>query len=175
MTAGPTRRVMLAASAALPLVALAGCRGVGALAPPPAPAPDVDVLTTVIAGEQLLIARYEAVLAVPRYRAAGLKATLEPLLAEHRAHLAQLRSRLIVPAGAARPSPSSPARRPSRPVVPGSESAAVAFLRAAELQASDALLSQLGKVPPSLAQLLASISASEATHAAWLQAGGPAG
>ena len=71
MTAGPTRRVMLTASAALPLVALAGCRGVGALAPPPAPAPDVDVLTTAIAGEQLLIARYEAVLAVPRYRAAA--------------------------------------------------------------------------------------------------------
>src|ERR1022692_40126 len=112
VTAGPTRRVMLTASAALPLVALAGCKGVGALAAPPAPAPDVDVLTAAIAGEQLLIARYEAVLAVPRDRAGGLAATLEPLLAQHRAHLAQLRSSLIVPPGAARPSPSPSARRP---------------------------------------------------------------
>jgi hypothetical protein len=166
---------MLTASAALPLFALAGCQGVGALAAPPAPAPDVDVLTAAIAGEQLMIARYEAVLAAPRYRAGSLPATLEPLLAEHRAHLAQLRSSLIVPTGAARPSPSPSARRPFRPVVPGTEPAAVALLRAAELHASDALLSSLVKVPPSLAQLLASISASEATHAARLQAGGPAG
>jgi hypothetical protein len=166
---------MLTASAALPLIALAGCNGVGALAAPPPPAPDVTVLTAAIAREQLMIARYEAVLAVPLDRAGGLAATLEPLLAEHRAHLAQLRSRLIVPPGAARPSPSPSARRPPRPVVPGTESAAVAFLRAAELHASDALLSRLGTVPPSLAQLLASISASEATHAARLQAGGLAG
>jgi hypothetical protein len=59
--------------------------------------------------------------------------------------------------------------------VPSKPSAVLDFLRAAELHASDALLSRLGTVPPSLAQLLASISASEATHAAMLQAGGSAG
>jgi hypothetical protein len=166
---------MLTASAALPLIALAGCKGVGALAAPPAPAPDVDVLTAAIAGEELMIARYEAVLAVPRDRAGGLAAALEPLLAQHRAHLAQLQSSLIVPPGAARPSPSPSPRRPPRPAVPSKPSAVLDFLRAAELHASDALLSRLGTVPPSLAQLLASISASEATHAAMLQAGGSAG
>ncbi len=113
MTAGPTRRVMLTASAALPLIAVAGCKGVGALATPPAPAPDVGVLKAAIAGEQLMIARYEAVLAGAAQRARGLTAALDPLLAEHRAHLAQLRSSLFVPAGAASPSPSRSAHRPA--------------------------------------------------------------
>jgi hypothetical protein len=58
--------------------------------------------------------------------------------------------------------------------VPAEPAAAVAFLRAAEQHASDALLSQLGLAPASLAQLLASISASEATHAAFLQSPGKA-
>ena len=172
MTAGPTRRVMLAASAALPLIVVTGCQGVGALAAPPSPAPDVGVLKAAIAGEELMIARYEAVLAGPARAAGGLTTALDPLLAEHRAHLAQLRSSLVVPAGAASPAPSRPAHRPGRPVVPAQPAAALAFLRGAEQHASDVLLSHLGTVPPSLAQLLASISASEATHAAILRPGG---
>lgn len=172
MTAGPTRRVMLTASAALPLIAVAGCKGVGALAAPPAPAPDVGVLNAAIAGEELMIARYEAVLAGASQHARSRTAVLEPLLAEHRAHLAQLWSSLSVPAGAASPSPSRRAARPAKPVVPGQPATALAFLRGAEQHASDVLLRHLGTVPPSLAQLLASISASEATHAAILQPGG---
>ena len=172
MTAGPTRRVMLTASAALPLIAVAGCKGVGALAAPPAPAPDVGVLKAAIAGEELMVARYEVVLAGASQHARGLTAVLEPILAEHRAHLAQLRSSLFVPAGAASPSPSRRAGRPAKPAVPGQPAAALAFLRGAEQHASDVLLSHLGTVPPSLAQLLASISASEATHAAILRPGG---
>jgi len=184
VAAGPTRRVMLAASAALPLIAVTGCKGVGALATPPVPGADVGLLKTAIAGEQLMIARYEAVLAPAHRSADGLAAILEPLLAEHHAHLAQLRSRLIVPAGAATASspPASPSatRRgepvaPRKPVVPATPAAAIAFLRAAEQVASNALLERLGVAPASLAQLLASISASEATHAAILAVGGNAG
>jgi hypothetical protein len=48
----------------------------------------------------------------------------------------------------------------------------LAALRAAERHASARLLDQLAAAPPSLAQLLASISASEATHAAILSAAG---
>jgi hypothetical protein len=172
VTAGPTRRGMLRASAALPLIAVAGCQGVGALAAPPAPAPDVGVLKAAIAGEELMMARYEAVLAGASQHARGGTAVLEPILAEHRAHLAQLRSSLFVPAGAASPGPSRRAGRPAKPVVPGQPAAALAFLRGAEQHASDVLLSHLGTVPPSLAQLLASISASEATHAAILRPDG---
>jgi hypothetical protein len=180
VTAGPTRRVMLAASAALPLIAVTGCEGIGALATPPAPGADVGLLKTAIAGEQLMIARYEAVLAPAHPRADGLAAILEPLLAEHHAHLAQLRSRLIVPAGAATaPSPAATRRgepvAPRKPVVPATPAAGIAFLRAAEQDASNALLERLGVAPASLAQLLASISASEATHAAVLAVGGTAG
>jgi hypothetical protein len=166
---------VLTASAALPLIAVAGCRGVGALAAPPAQAPDVGVLKAAIAGEELMIARYEGVLAGARHRDRGLAAALEPILAQHRAHLTQLRSSLVVPAGAATPAPSRSAARPGKPVGPGQPAAAFAFLRAAEQHASDVLLSYLGAVPASLAQLLASISASEATHAAVLRPGGRAG
>ncbi|HEY7145386.1 MAG TPA: hypothetical protein VH637_14180 [Streptosporangiaceae bacterium] len=169
MRADPSRRALLAAAAAVPLAA-AGCRGVGALAPPPRPAPDVAVLKAAIAGERQLIARYLDVAA--GQHAAGLADVLDPLLAEHRQHLAQLRGRLIVPRGAA--SASSPAHppAPSATASPASPAAALAALRRAEQQASAALLTGLSTVPPSLAQLLASISASEATHSAILRTAG---
>jgi hypothetical protein len=186
VTAEPTRRALLAASAALPLVAAAGCKGVGALAAPPAQAADVGMLKEAIAAEELMIARYQAVLAAP-HRARGLALVGETLLAEHRAHLAQLRSRLIVPAGTATasslPPPTGPGGHsgpgkhslPGGQAVPGRPAAAIVFLRAAEQHASDVLLSQLRIAPASLAQLLASISASEATHAAILAPGGQHG
>jgi hypothetical protein len=49
--------------------------------------------------------------------------------------------------------------------VPGTPPAALAYLRDAENAAADSLLAHLTAASPSLAQLLASISASEATHA----------
>jgi hypothetical protein len=176
VAAYPTRRVMLAAAAMLPLAAVSGCDGVDVLAAPPSPAADVTMLREAIAAEQLLITWYAAVLR-DAGKAGGtpaggspttLTAVLEPLLAEHRAHLAQLRSRLVVPAGsAAGPSPS---RRAAAPVVPGAGSAGVAFLRAAEQAAATDMLDRLRKAPGSLAQLFASISASEATHVPVLDA-----
>jgi hypothetical protein len=46
----------------------------------------------------------------------------------------------------------------------------VIALEEAEQAASDRLIGQLAALPPSLAQLFASIAASEATHVPYLQA-----
>jgi Ferritin-like domain len=171
VAAHPTRRVMLAAAAILPLAAVSGCGRVDVLAAPPPPAPDVTVLREAIAAEQLLITWYTAVLRDARNAGgspAALTAVLEPLLAEHRAHLSQLKSRLVVPAGSA--ASPSPTRRAATPTVPGAGSAGVAFLRDAEQAAAAAMLDRLRSAPGSLAQLYASISASEATHVPVLDA-----
>jgi len=170
--------VVLAAAAMLPLAAASGCDGADVLATPPQPAPDVALLRSAITAEQLMIARYANVLGDARNpgggtpagrgaAAAALTAALEPILAEHQAHLAQLRSRLVVPAGAA-PSPSE--RSPAAPAAPAAPGAAAAFLRSAEQAAAAAMLDRLPHVPASLAQLFASISASEATHVPVLDA-----
>jgi hypothetical protein len=159
------RRVLTAAAVALPLLA-AGCKGVGALGTPPKPAADVAVVQDAITGESYLIARYGAVLAaVP-----ALAAELHPLLAQHHEHLARLRARLIIPKGA-RPTPS-PKHSPRVPPVPGTAAAALGYLHDAENAAAAATLAHLERATPSLAQLLASISASEATHALLLSAHG---
>jgi len=164
VAAHPTRRVVLAAAAALPLAIASGCDGADVLAAPPSPAPDVGLLRAAITAEQLMIARYSAVLA--RARGAGtpaaLAAALEPLAAEHRAHFAQLRSRLIVPPPSRGGAPS-PSGKPAQPA-PAPGGAALAFLRAAEQAAATAMLDRLPRASASLAQLFASISASEATH-----------
>ncbi|HEV2243789.1 MAG TPA: ferritin-like domain-containing protein [Streptosporangiaceae bacterium] len=164
--ADPTRRAVIAAAAALPLVAVSGCNGVDVLASPPRQAADVGLLQAAIAAEQLLVTQYAAVLRGLTGSGAGasaaLTAALEPLLGQHQAHLAELRSRLIVPAGSASPSPAARATR--TPVVPAAPAAAVAFLRAAEQAAATAMLGRLPGASASLAQLFASISASEATH-----------
>ena len=164
VAAGRTRRAVLAAAAALPLLAVSGCKGVGALATPPRPAPDVAVLRSAIAAEEVMIARYDAVMT----RSASLAARLRPLRGEHRLHLAQLRSRLIVPpasAAAASPSPSPSGQPPAGPgSVPAGSAAAISYLQAAEQAAAATLLRQLAAVSPSLAQLMASVAASEATH-----------
>jgi hypothetical protein len=178
VAAHPTRRVVLAVAATLPLAVASGCDGVDVLAAPPRPAPDVALLRSAITAEELMVARYTNVLTGVRNPAGGssagrggsrtaLVAALEPVLAEHQAHLAQLRSRLIVPAEAS-PSPSQ--RPPARLTVPTAPGAAVTFLRAAEQAAAAALLDRLPHAPTSLAQLFASISASEATHVPVLDA-----
>lgn len=95
-----------------------------------------------------------------------LAPTLEPLLAEHWAHLAQLRSRIIEP-----PDKTIPDRVTSRPPIPATRAAAVARLRAAEQAAVTSQLRRLAGASPALAQLYASIAASEATHATVLGAG----
>jgi hypothetical protein len=159
---------MLAASAAaLPaLLATAGCRSSDAFAGPdplagrPSLAPDVITLQAVIAAEQALITLYQAAVD------ADLQATdrvrvLEGLLAQHRQHLGQLQARLVLPPGSPSPSPSaSPSG--SRGAVPARVT--VARLRAAERASVTDLLRRLVTVEPALAQLFASIAASDATH-----------
>jgi len=171
VAANPTRRALLAAAAMLPLAAVSGCDGADVLAAPPSPAPAVTVLREAIAAEQLMITRYTTVLhqaGATGGSAGSLAGALEPLLAEHRAHLAQLRSRLIVPAGS-KASPAAPHERAPAPV-PSGVSASVAFLRTAEQDAVTAMRQRLHRAPSSLAQLYASIGASEATHVPVLDA-----
>jgi Domain of unknown function (DUF4439) len=160
VAADPTRRAVLAATAALPLL-ITGCKSVAALAAPPQPPPDVLLLRAAISAERLMVARYEAGIRVTRGRQGRLAPVLPPLLAQHREHLAQLRSRLIVPGAAAA---AGPAPGPAAPRLPAAPDLAIAYLQGAEQEASARLLRQVLAAPPSLAQLLASISASEATH-----------
>lgn len=161
--AGLRRRAVLAAALVTPLAATGCSKGFGALGTPPTPLPEVTVLIGATAGERQLIARYQAVLE----RLPGLTGTLAPLLAEHHAHLRALTARLVP--GAARPT-ASPSSSPVPPVIPATAHAATAYLGTAEQAAAARLLGRLAKVSPSLAQLLASIAASEASHAATLGA-----
>ena len=166
-----TRRGVLAAAVSLPLVAT-GCKGIGALGTPPRQQPDVAVVRDAIDGETLMISRYHAVLAaVP-----ALAGPLGPLLEQHREHLARLRARLIEPNPASRPGRSpAVAASPAGLRVSGTPAAARAYLRHAEQAAAQTLLGKLTAAPPSLAQLLASIAASEATPALLLGPGRRAG
>jgi hypothetical protein len=160
------RRAVLAASAAVLPVALAACRGVQVLGSPPPPPADVRTLRAAIRAEQLMLARYAAAVARPSLPY-PLAVALGTVRAEHSQHLTQLRARLIEPATAA-PSPS-----PSPTVsLPASQRATLTELEQAEQAASDWLLAELADLPPSLAQLFASISAAEATHVPYLHAAG---
>lgn len=169
MPAEPTRRLVLAASA-LAAAGLAGCGRIHPWSVPPKQAPDVGTLAEAIAAEQAMISRYASVLT----RFPGLGPGLTPVLDQHREHLAALRGRLVVPPGTATPS-ARPAALASRPPVLPSAAAAVAYLRTAEEAQAAAMVRWLPAAPPSLAQLLASIGASEASHAAILRAAGRPG
>jgi hypothetical protein len=162
---GPTRRSLLvAASAALPVL-LAACKGVQALGTPPPPPRDIRVLRSAIRAEELMVASYARAIALLPASPGGLLAAVRTVQAEHAAHLGQLRARLIEPAGVSTPSaPRAPA------ITAGSSAAsALAALEQAEKAASSRLLGQLAGLPPALAQLFASIAASEATHVPFLQ------
>jgi hypothetical protein len=159
------RRALLAAAAAVPLAAVSGCQGIGVIGAPPSPAPDVVLLEGAITAERLIVDRYAAVLHSARGWPASLVEALQALQAEHQAHLAQLRSRLVVPPGSAAAPSASPSGQAARqPAVPAAPATAVAFLSDAEQAAVSAMLARLPHAPASLAQLFASISASEATH-----------
>ena len=167
--------MLLASATTLPLLlAAAGCRssdafiGPDPLAGPPRPAPDVVTLQAVIAAEENLIHLYRTAVNGDS-RASARSRALEPLLAHHEQHLAALRARLIQPPGtpAAQASPS-PSARPS----PGAARVRVttARLRAAERASAARLVRRLATVEPALAQLFASIAASDATHVTALAA-----
>ena len=170
----PRRRLLAASAAALPaLLAIAGCRssevfaGPDPLAGRPTLSPDVMTLQAVIAAEQAIIALYQVAVrgdSRPTGRARGL----EGLLAQHRQHLGQLVARLILPPGepSASFSPStSPSALPTTGPTTGPGRVTIAQLRAAERASATNLVRRLVTVPPDLAQLFASIAASDATHA----------
>jgi hypothetical protein len=160
----PRRRVLLASAAALPLLlGAAGCRssdvftGPDPLAGRPPLGHDVLTLQAVIAAEENMIDLYQ--LAISGDSGTSRARTLRSLLAQHQQHLIQLKARLIVPpAASASPSPSSASPSPRASTV------SIAGLRAAERASAADLVRRLATAPPALAQLLASIAASDATH-----------
>lgn len=165
----PRRRLLAASAAALPaLLATAGCRSSDAFAGPdplagrPTPAPDVIALQEVIAAEQAMIALYRAAVTSGLRPATAVRATL----AQHRQHLAQLQTRLVIPPGAPA-SASASASASSSASASASASAgrvSLARLRTAENASASDLVQRLVTMPPALAQLFASIAASDATH-----------
>jgi hypothetical protein len=166
----PRRRVLLASAAVLPLLlGAAGCRssdvftGPDPLAGRPPLGHDVLTLQAVIAAEENMIDLYQ--LAISGDSGTTRARTLRSLLAQHQQHLVQLKARLIVPPGAsATPSPSSASPSPRASTV------SITRLRAAERASAADLVQRLATAPPALAQLLASIAASDATHATALGA-----
>jgi hypothetical protein len=158
--------VLAASAAALPaLLATAGCRSSDAFAGPdplagrPALSPDVITLQEVIKAERAMIALYQAAM---NGEPASRVRVLEGLLAQHRQHLAQLQARLVLPS--ASPAPSASASRSAA----APRRTTIAQLRTAERASATDLVQRLVSVPPALAQLFASIAASDATHMAAL-------
>jgi hypothetical protein len=164
----PRRRTLLASAATLPLLlATAGCRSSDVFAGPdplagrPRPAPDVVTLAAVIVAEENLIGLYRTALAGDSAATARARDLLA-LLAQHEQHLTRLRAQLIQPPGTAtevaspRPSATASAAAPAR--------VTIARLRAAERDSAAGLVRRLATVEPALAQLFASIAASDATH-----------
>jgi len=165
----PRRRILLASATALPLLlATAGCRssdlfaGPDPLAGRPPLGHDVLTLQAVIAAEEKLVDMYRTAIDVEPGTAARSR-VLTSLLTQHEQHLAQLRARLIEPAGT--PATSAPSASVAGGTVgPGPADLTTARLRAAERASAAGLVQRLATVEPALAQLFASIAASDATH-----------
>jgi hypothetical protein len=158
-----SRRQLLAASpTTLPLfLTLSACAGPAVLSAPPTVSPQTTTLLHAVTAELNLIWIYNK--AVAAYSSLG--PALAPLRAEHEEHLAQLRSRVIEP-----PGKQVPETVTARPALGATEAAALRQLQSAEQGAVTTLMGRLGGASPSLAQLYASIAASEATHASVLGA-----
>ena len=162
--------MLLASAAALPLLlGTAGCRSSDAFTGPdplagrPPPGHGVLTLQAVIAAEENMIDSYRTAISGDSGNQRAARARmLRALLAQHEQHLVRLKARLIVPPGmSASPSPS-PGGSGSASFSAGPVS--VARLRAAERASAADLVRRLATAPPALAQLLASIAASDATH-----------
>ncbi len=163
----PRRRLLLASATALPLLlATAGCRSSSLFAGPdplagrPPLLHDVLTLQAVIAAEENLINLYRTAISGDSATAPqdARSRSLRPLLAQHEQHLARLRARLIEPPGTT----ATPSASPAASTGPGRVT--TARLRAAERASAASLVQRLATVEPALAQLFASIAASDATH-----------
>jgi hypothetical protein len=153
-----SRRQLLAASpTTLPLfLALSACKGPAVLGAPPTVSAQTQALLHAVTAELNLIWIYNEAMAAY----SSLRPALTPLRAEHQAHLAQLRGRVTEPPGRAVPGTVT-----EKPAVGRTPAAALSQLQTAEQAAVQTLMGRLGGASPSLAQLYASIAASEATHA----------
>jgi hypothetical protein len=158
----PRRRVLAASAAAVPLLlGVAGCRSSDAFAGPdpltgrPPLGHDVLTLQAVTAAEENMIDLYRTAIG-------GDSGTSRARLAQHEQHLVQLKARLVVPPGAS----ASPSPSPGKTASPSPRAGPVSLarLRAAERASAADLVQRLATVPPALAQLFASIAASDATH-----------
>ncbi|WP_395108721.1 hypothetical protein [Actinomadura sp. SCN-SB] len=164
-SAAVSRRAVVGGGAALAVPLLAGCGGGGDPEDGHAHAPDpaVPLLLGVMAAERDLIASYEAA----RRAHASLARHLDRPLAHHREHLAVLR-RHYVPGTGARAHEGGALPAPRVVQAPGKASEALKELREAEARAAAARVAEVSRATPGLAQLLASIGACEAGHAAVL-------
>lgn len=177
---------------AAPLLGVAGCEA-PAIATPDAAARGVAILRETIAAKQEMIAMYSAVRAAHpglAWRLDPLIGDNIAHLAELKRRLIEPARRAGNRANSQQEAPARqrgqnpgqptarysgqpaaraterPGTRPgSPPLVPHRRGAALAALRSAERMAAMVHAGQLREVPPSLAQLLASIAACEATHA----------
>jgi hypothetical protein len=167
--------MLIASAAALPLLlGTAGCRssdmftGPDPLAGRPPLGHDVLTLQAVIAAEENMIDLYRVAISGDSGNQRPAQArTLRALLAQHEQHLVRLKARLIVPPGMSpSPSPSPPSSSGGATSPPPRASTiSTARLQAAERASAADLVRRLATAPPALAQLLASIAASDATHA----------
>ncbi|MFG1702274.1 hypothetical protein ACFLIM_03685 [Nonomuraea sp. M3C6] len=146
-----SRRALLAGGAA----ALTACSGSG----PPQPSaqatdtPETLLLKDLIAEKERTIALYSSLIA-----AGGRK--LIPFRDRHQAHVNELRKHVTVTS-------SPPAASPS-PSATATATASLSRLRDLERKAAALRTRQLAGVSPGVAQLIASIGACEAAHAAAL-------
>ncbi len=113
----PTRRALLTGvAAAAGAAGLSGCKGITALGPVPKTPADVVTLEHVIAGEEAMVDLYTSA----RRQSSAAGEVIAAILAEHEAHLEQLRTRLVLPAEARpnqdrpEPGPALAARGPYR-------------------------------------------------------------
>lgn len=164
--------MLLASATTLPLLLVTvGCRssdvftGPDPLAGRPPLGHDVLTLQAVIAAEEDLIYLYRTAINGDSGTAARSR-MLRSLLAQHEQHLAQLKARLIEPDGttAAQASPGPSPGPSSSAASPAPARVTTARLRAAERASAAGLVRRLATVEPALAQLFASIAASDATH-----------
>ncbi|HEY3903743.1 MAG TPA: hypothetical protein VGM14_07575 [Streptosporangiaceae bacterium] len=181
MAAEPTRRTMIAAAAAgsLGLAGfLTGCKGIAALGPVPPVGADVVTLEHAISAEETMVAIYQA--AVSQLGNTSITSgngsdaqIVAAIRTEHVEHLRELRARLILPPRYAKTKPGAN-KHPAPPQLPADAKAVIAALAGYERSAAARLVGELVTAPAALAQLMASIAASESGHLVYLHQAGVA-